>query len=54
MRYRIMAKNKIIGEDFYCFTWIRDPDAGIERAKKEALIFGHSELGDFRYELIEE
>lgn len=49
--YQIFAE-KENGEIFECFTWTGLPEAGIQRAKKDAEDFG-VECVNFWYEKIE-
>jgi hypothetical protein len=50
-RYLIIATDGT-GQDVQCFTWIYGPEAGIERAKREAIEFGRPDLHNFRAEEI--
>lgn len=47
--YRILA-DRADGSVLECFTWRKSPEAGIERAKRDALAFGHADLTNFRAE----
>lgn len=52
-RFRILATDKTTGEAFLCFTWTRDAQSGIERAKREAVRFKMADnLTDYRAEPI--
>lgn len=46
-RYRILASTPA-GEDLECFTWTREPEAGIARAQRDAIAFGRADLTNFR------
>ncbi len=50
--YRILA-DRADGSTLECFTWRRSPDAGIERAKRDAAGFGFADLTNFRAEQVE-
>ena len=50
-RYRILASTPQ-GKDLECFTWTRDPAAGIARARRDAVAFGRTDLTDFHAEKI--
>lgn len=39
-RFRIFATNATTGEEFECFTWTRDAEAGIARAYRDAADHG--------------
>jgi hypothetical protein len=48
--YRILA-DRADGSVLECFTWRKSPEAGIERAKRDAVAFGFAGLTNFRAEL---
>lgn len=47
--YRILA-DRADGSILECFIWRRSPEAGIERAKRDAVAFGFADLTNFRAE----
>lgn len=49
--YRILA-DRADGSVLECFTWRKSPEAGVERAKRDAIAFGHADLTNFRAELV--
>ena len=49
--YRILA-DRADGSVLECFTWRKSPEAGIERAKRDAVAFGFAGLTNFRAELV--
>lgn len=49
--YRILA-DRADGSVLECFTWRKSPEAGIERAKRDAIAFGYDDLTNFRAELV--
>jgi hypothetical protein len=50
-RFQITAYNRDTKSRFYCFTWTRDAASGIERAKRDAVLFDlDGVLTDFRAE----
>jgi len=51
MLWKIIADEIETGKRFFCFTWTRDPQDGIERAKRDAKVFGmDGKLTNFRAE----
>jgi len=53
MRFAIVASTSVV-ERFALFTWTRDAQSGIDRAKREALEFGMTDLHNFRAEPLED
>lgn len=52
-QFVIVATDTRDGSRFECFTWCRDADSGIARAKREAVRFGMAaHLADYRAEAI--
>jgi hypothetical protein len=52
--FKITAISKKTMSRVELFTWTREPEAGIDRAKKEAKIFGRfNELMDYAAEICE-
>lgn len=49
--FRILA-DRADGSILECFIWRRSPEAGIERAKRDAVAFGFADLTNFRAEVI--
>lgn len=49
--YAIVATTAIV-DRFVCFSWRGRPQAGIERAKREAVEFGMTDLYNFRAEYV--
>jgi len=50
-RFYIVATEIATGERFECFTWTRDAESGIARAKSDAVKFGMADkLTDYRAE----
>lgn len=49
--FRILA-DRADGSTIECFIWRRSPEAGIERAKRDAVAFGFADLSNFRAEVI--
>lgn len=47
--YRILA-DRADGSILECFIWRRSPEAGIERAQRDAVAFGFADLTNFRAE----
>ncbi len=47
--YRILA-DRADGSVLECFIWRKSPEAGIERAKRDAVAFGFAGLTNFRAE----
>lgn len=47
--FRILA-DRADGSILECFIWRRSPEAGIERAKRDAVAFGFADLTNFRAE----
>lgn len=50
-RYAIKAKTGT-GNEIVVFTWVGSPEFGIERAKREAVEFGMTDLYDFKAEYV--
>lgn len=50
-RFRIFATDLDTGEEFFCFTWTRSAQTGIDRALADAARFG-VRIGNIRAEAI--
>lgn len=48
----LIVADKADGTRFECFHWSRQPEAGIARAKRDAIAFGFTDLTNFRAEEI--
>jgi hypothetical protein len=52
-KFTIVATDKSTGDRFVCFTWTRDAESGIARAKSDAVKFAMADaLENFRAEVI--